>query len=227
MKSALKFLFVRGILTRPLKWMITVVLTFAMLAAEFLWLVPQGEEDFLLSKMMFNYVIQLTPMVITIFINTETAGNRAIRALPCAKALYTRALPVFSGIIYCGTTAVFMLLYAAGVLIMGESPVQISEMLAATAPMMAFYSLAGGIAPLFRYGMLTIIYPPMMFNFLPILFPISEDILINGTGLPMWAAVLIFIGAAVVPVMISCASNSIIYKHASFRPLAMNTIAAK
>lgn len=227
MKSALKFLFVRGILTRPVKWIITVGLTFVMLAAEFLWLVPQGGEDFLLSKMMFNYVIQLTPLVIMIFINSETAGNRAIRAFPCAKALYTRALPVFSGIISCGTTAVFMLLYAAGVLIMGESPVQISEMLVATAPMMALYSLIGGIAPLFRYGMLTIIYLPMMFNFLPILFPISEDILVNGTGLPMWTAALIFIGAAVVSVMISCASNSMIYKHASFRPIAMNTIAAK
>lgn len=227
MKSALKFLFVRGILTRPVKWIITVGLTFAMLAAEFLWLVPQGGEDFLLSKMMFNYVIQLTPLIITIFINAETAGNRAIRALPCARALYTRALPVFSGIISCGTTAVFMLLYAAGVLIMGESPVQISEMLVATAPMMALYSFIGGIAPLFRYGMLTIIYLPMMFNFIPLLFPVSEDILVNGTGLPMWAAALIFIGAAAASVLISCAVDSVIYKHADFRPAALNTAAAK
>lgn len=227
MKSALKFLFVRGILTRPVKWMITVGLTFVMLAAEFLWMVPQGEEDFLLSKMMFNYVIQLTPIIILILLNSETAGNRAIRAFPCAKALYTRAMPVFSGILSCGTTAVFMLLYAAGVFIMGESPVQISEMLVATAPMMAFYSLIGGIAPLFRYGMLMMIYLPMMLNFIPLLFPISEDILVNGTGLPMWMAALIFIGAAAASVLISCAAGSIIYKHASFRPIVMNTIVAK
>lgn len=227
MKSALKFLFARGIANHPIKWIITLGFAFVMLAAEFLWMVPQGEEDFLLSKMMFNYVIQLTPIIIMILLNSETAGNRAIRAFPCAKAMYTRAIPFFSGILSCGLTAVFVLLYAAGVLFMGESPVQISEMIVVSFPLMILYSLICGIAPLFRFGVLIMIYVPLLLNVVIAFLPISKDILYNGTGLPLWAAVLIFVGGAVASVAISCVANSIIYKKANFKSAMMNTVTAK
>lgn len=228
MKNALKFLFVRSIRIHPVRWIITTVLALAMLAAEFIWMVPQGEEDFLVSKMTFTYIVQIIHIVIMIFINAETAGNRSIRAFPFAKALYTRALPVFSAIISYGTAAVFLLLYAAGVLIMGESPVQISEMITVMIPMAFAYSLICAIAPIFRYGMLIMFYIPMWLIFAFVIFlPKNENILRSGIGLPMWAAVLIFICAAVVSVVISCIANGIIYKKASFRAGVVNNMAVK
>ncbi|MGN1422079.1 MAG: hypothetical protein ACI4XA_01760 [Oscillospiraceae bacterium] len=220
MKSALKFLFDRSFVKHPLRWAISTALSVAMLAAEFIWIVPKGEEDFLLSKLMFVMFMGFIPLFIMLFIGTEIAGSRFVRAVPFAKALYTRAVPVFSGMISYGGAAVFLLLYTAGVLIMGESAVQAEEMLSIMALTMPLYTLICGIASLFRWGVLCMIYLPFMYNLSVIFLPGSSEFLTNGLGIPLWAAALMFVGGAAASVAICCIVNSAICKKLSFRAQA-------
>lgn len=226
MKSALKFLFIRAFKGHPLRWALTTALTVVMLAAEFVWIVPKGEEDFLLSKMMFVMVMGLIPSIIMLFIGTEIAGSRFTRAIPCAKTLYTRAVPVFSGILCYGSAVVFILLYAAGVMIMGESAVQITEMLSLMAGMLPLYTMIGGILVMFRWGVLAMIYLPFLLSISTVFIPAAGGLLLNGFGLPMWAAALIFVGGAAVSVGISCIVSGVIYKRLSFKAQAETSIAA-
>ena len=225
MKSALNFLFIRAFKGHPLRWALTTALAVAVLAAEIIFIVPVGEEEFLFSKMIFIIVLGLIPSIIMLFIGAEISGSRFVRAVPFAKALYTRAVPVFTGILCYGSAAVFMLLYAAGVLIIGESAVQTTEMLTLTAVTMPLYAIIGGILSMFRMGVLFMIYIPFLFSISMYFIPEVDKLLLNGFGLPLWAAVLIFVGGAAASAAVCCIVNSAIYKKRSFKAQAETMMA--
>ncbi len=221
MIKGLKFLFKRGF---RIIWLnITcLVLTIGLLILLFCFHVPIGEEDYLICKMFPQFCVFLFVMLSGIFLCTDIVGNRAMRSAPMSKAMRLYSIPIYNTIVPFGFATIMNLIYVVYLFIAGLDLVHLSDMLILSAVITGVMTIFSTIGMNFSFGMLFMIYAYIPL-FAANLF-LSDNVWEYGFGMPLWAALLIYLGVAAVSSGISFIIARLFYRYGEFKPLMQQTM---
>lgn len=215
----LKYLCRRG-LNVP-RIIVPLILAVAMVAVVIIFHEEMNTEDYLICKMSLSFVSLIGIMMISIFLWADVSGNRMMRSSPISKELHTFSLPVFSSLLNMGSILLTVFPYIIFVLVTGLPVIHISDTLVAAAPVLAWCTFSVAIAVQMRWGMLILIYSyiPLMLCF----FFFGDERWAGGFGLPLWAAVLIFLGGWVLATVISFIVCKLHYNKCDFKAMQQTT----
>ena len=205
---ALKYLFKMSF--RKFGLIICFAIGIVLLAAVLAFLEPTESKDYI-ARMIILWVTIMVPLGLGWQSYVDISGNRAARAFPFIKSLYTTAIPLFMLIIALGSTASFSAVYSAAVLLTDGAVQRISDMLIITAAASAFGIVGGAVSSMLRYGSFAALLSIVVYSRLS---------LRGGFGLPLWAAVLVYAGAVAAAFALAAAINTVVYKKTGFKVFA-------
>lgn len=220
MTKGLKFLFKRGF---RIIWLdiACIVMTIGLMVLLFCFHGEMGTEDYLICKVAPHFCTMLFVMLSGIFLCTDIVGNRVMRSAPISKSMRLYSIPIYNTILPFGISAIMNLVYLAYILIAGLDIINFSDMLIISAALTGVMTIFSTIGMNFSFGMLLMIYAYIPL-FAANLF-ISDSIWENGFGLPLWAALLIYLGVAAASSGISFVVARLFYKYGNFKPLMQQT----
>lgn len=175
----------------------------------------KGSDEYLLGAMISGYIPLFVCCLAFMLVSADVSGNRLMRSCPAAKALYTRGLTGVCTILCAVCAALALGARAAVTAVSGGDMSALSDLMLELSLSFVLAAFVPMISML-RYGMIALIYLPM-FEMLNAMF-LSENIMDNGFGAPLWAAALIMAGSAAVSAVLSRALSALVYSKMNFKP---------
>ena len=223
--KVLKYLFRRSFQSRWLANLLTLILVVAAMVLVFVFHEDRGSEDYLICKVAPHAVGMMFAFINFIVLIADVTGNRLMRSAPISPSLRTFGIPMYCTIIGGGIAFVINVAYTVFCLASGLDVLHISDMLVFSAAVTALVIISGTLCLNIAYGSLVMIYAWMPIGLLGFIVP--DNVWKNGFGLPLWAGVLIFVGAVVVSAVISFAVSHVIYKKVDFKPLPQTNLSQR
>lgn len=153
---------------------------------------PDSEQgDYLMCKMCGLFPAMFGVAVPSVFLAQEAQGSRFLRAVPFAEQIYRTGIPLLCAGVTFFWTALTDIVYSAFILISGRDIANITDMLALSAVVGLVFTIASCCGLTIRHGgYVFILY------YLPFVLIMSMGRRNDFLGLPLWGALLIFIGGS-------------------------------
>ncbi len=216
------------------KWKIAVIIAYvcviAAVAAECVFHVPVGKEDYFISKTVLIMACQLVVVISVPIVSASITSSRAVKSFPMASELYTKGLTLFSAVICAGTALVGVGAYSVFMLITGAEGAgsAISDTFILAAVCVSPEIILLPVLMQTNYGFIAGMYlaMPDMWLLAIVASFITED---NGFGLPAWAGIAIFAGSVAVSMAVGYVLSVTTYKRLNFkeRPITVNGVYQK
>ncbi len=208
--KGLKFLF-KSWIKMPFFFWFSIIFSAAFLVLPFVLHEEVGSEDYLAPKMFLFFPSMFMSELGLICGCRDIAANKLVRSFPIAKELYTRSVPAFVMLITLGISAVSVGAYFIFLGIIGAEAVQFSDVLIIGA-IICFSQLlvSSFLTTMLGGGVLAVYFvaAPMV----AITVMDSKNLTHSGFGVPVWAAVLIFVAAAAAGTVLLFAISARRYK---------------
>ena len=176
---------------------------------------PDSEQgDYLMCKMCGLFPAMFGVAVPSVFLAQETQGSRFLRAVPFAEQIYRTGIPLLCAGVTFFWTAVTDIVYSAFILISGRDIANISDMLALSAVVGLVFTIASCCGLTIRHGgYVFILY------YLPFVLIMSMGRRNDFLGLPLWGALLIFIGGSAAGLAACLAIARLAYAKGNFHEI--------
>lgn len=176
---------------------------------------PDSEQgDYLMCKMCGLFPAMFGVAVPSVFLAQETQGSRFLRAVPFAEQIYRTGIPLLCAGVTFFWTAVTDIVYSAFILISGRDIANITDMLALSAVVGFVFTIASCCGLTIRHGgYVFILY------YLPFVLIMSMGRRNDFLGLPLWGALLIFIGGSAAGLAACLAIARLAYAKGNFHEI--------
>lgn len=176
---------------------------------------PDSEQgDYLMCKMCGLFPAMFGVAVPSVFLAQETQGSRFLRAVPFAEQIYRTGIPLLCAGVTFFWTALTDIVYSAFILISGRDIANISDMLALSAVVGLVFTIASCCGLTIRHGgYVFILY------YLPFVLIMSMGRRNDFLGLPLWGALLIFIGGSAAGLAACLAIARLAYAKGNFHEI--------
>lgn len=176
---------------------------------------PDSEQgDYLMCKMCGLFPAMFGVAVPSVFLAQETQGSRFLRAVPFAEQIYRTGIPLLCAGVTFFWTALTDIVYSAFILISGRDIANISDMLALSAVVGFVFTIASCCGLTIRHGgYVFILY------YLPFVLIMSMGRRNDFLGLPLWGALLIFIGGSAAGLAACLAIARLAYAKGNFHEI--------
>lgn len=179
---------------------IFIVFELGLTSLSFIFSEPLGSEDYLMPKLFLFYPGILMSAIITISMYGDLGANKAVRAMPIAKKLFTRSLPMLISIMIIGIQTAVMIAYFVFLGLRGEVINHFSD----TLVIGSVYCFGAALFAPFTVGNSVsangkVVGALLIYCFMPMLMFIALNdgvVRTGGFGVALPVAVIMFLGVA-------------------------------
>ncbi len=191
----------------------------AMLAAVMIFhadLSGDDASDYLICKLFALIPMTFAVLLHMLFLSAQTTGCRLVRSMPMAAVLYTKAMPALLVAVTLCYALLTVIPYSVFIFVTERELCNISDMLIMTAIQCLYLNISGSV--ILSVNSMTTAF--VAAYFLPMIFFGAAGFFIDwgsSLGVPLWGAVLIFVGAFAVGGAVSAIICRIMYYKSDFK----------